>query len=113
MDSLVLQAEEFFKNNIPKSRDKKAYMIHVELVRKYAIELGDAYSANLIILEVAALLHDIGADAGSVHAQKSAEISEKFLTENGTDAKRKEKILSAIKNHSMMQTGGCCLINHK
>ena len=105
MESLVLQTEEFFKNHIPKSRNKKSYIIHVELVRKYAIELGTIYSADLVVLEVAALLHDIGADAGSVHAQKSADIAENFLVDNGTDAKRKEKILSAIKNHSMIQAG--------
>ncbi len=105
MESLNLQAEEFFKNNIPESRNKKTYIKHVELVRKYAIELGKAYSADLVVLETAALLHDIGADVGSVHAQKSAEIAEKFLTENPIDTDTKNGILSAIRNHSMSQPG--------
>ncbi|MCK5474613.1 MAG: hypothetical protein KAI53_04350 [Candidatus Aenigmarchaeota archaeon] len=41
----------------------------------------------------------------SVHAQKSADIAEKFLSGKSIDANMKKRILSAIKNHSMMQTG--------
>ncbi|MCK4968068.1 MAG: HD domain-containing protein [Candidatus Aenigmarchaeota archaeon] len=103
MDTLILQAKNFFESNIPKSRDKKSYIIHVELVRKYAKLLGKLYSANLIVLETTALLHDVGADSGRVHAQKSADITEKFLSKKTIDTNTKNKILSAIKNHSMMQ----------
>ncbi|KYK24828.1 hypothetical protein AYK26_03025 [Euryarchaeota archaeon SM23-78] len=105
MKDLIKKAEAFFRNNLPKTRPPSVYTPHVELVRKYALILGKEYNADLLVLEVAALLHDIGADAGDVHAFKSAEIAGKFLSEQGIDEDTKEKIISAIRNHSMIQKG--------
>ena len=107
MNDLVKKVEEFYKNNVPVSRKPdEQYFGHVEAVRKYALELGKEYAADLLVLEMAALLHDVGADAGAVHAEKSAEISKKFLAKEGVDEKLTERILSAIIHHSMSKNGG-------
>ncbi|MBU0980592.1 MAG: HD domain-containing protein [Nanoarchaeota archaeon] len=101
---LVKEAETFFKENIPESRD--SYVTHVSLVRRYAMMLATEYDADPVVVEVAALLHDVGADAGPVHAQKSAEMVEGFLSGLGVEDKLKKRILSAIRNHSMSKEGG-------
>lgn len=104
-DELLQKAETYYRVNIPSSREKDSYFIHVDGVRKYALILADEYSADKQVVEIAALLHDIGADAGKVHAFKSAEMAEVFLKDIGVDRLLKDKIVSAIKNHSMSQSG--------
>ena len=104
MDELVRKAEELFRNRIPESRKKDVYIKHVELVRKYALILGKEYGADLVVVEVAALLHDICAGVKN-HASRSAEIADEFMTKEGVDRETKEKILSAIKNHSSVRQG--------
>lgn len=101
MKTLIQKAEHLFRNNLPKSRNKEVYIIHVELVRKYALILAKEYNADSLVLEVAALLHDIGADAGKVHAFKSEDMAKIFLENEDVPKDTKEKILSAIRNHSM------------
>jgi len=102
----VKKADLFYRKHIPKSRPKEAYIRHVELVRKYALLLGKKYDANLFIIELAALLHDIGADAGQSHALKSVELAAELLSDFKIDKKNKAKILSAIRNHSMSHSSG-------
>lgn len=99
------KAEELFRTQIPKSRKKDVYITHVELVRKYALMLAKEYGADLVVVEVAALLHDIGAGAGKMHASESAKMAEAFLTKEGVGRETKEKILSAIRNHSSVRQG--------
>ena len=82
---LAKEAEKLFRERLPESRPTDVYIRHVELVRKYAVMLAQEYGADVEVVEVAALLHDIGADAGKAHPQKSAEIAEGFLKERGVD----------------------------
>ena len=104
-DELLQKVEEYYHDNVPSSREKMSYFAHVDGVRKYALILADEYSADKQVVEIAALLHDIGADAGKVHAEKSAEMSEVFLAGLGVEMLLKDRIISAIRNHSMSQAG--------
>lgn len=105
---ILQEAEKYFRENLPKSRLKegdvppeKEYLRHVLGARKYALLLTKKYNADEFIVEVAVLLHDIGADAGKTHAEESARIVDKFLSKLDINNKTKEKILGCIGHHSM------------
>ncbi len=106
---IILQkVEDYFRTNLPKTRlnDKnnppeKEYLKHVLGCRKYALLLAKKYNADKFIIEVAAFLHDIGADAGKPHADESAKLANEFLSNLDMNKETKEKILGCIKNHSM------------
>lgn len=100
MEKLVGASEKYFLENIPSSRSKDGYLIHVGLVRKYALILAEVYGADKLVCEVAAILHDTGADAGRIHNHKSAEIADEFLKNLGAEDVLRSRIVSAIKNHS-------------
>ena len=90
--------------NIPKSRLKTgsdSYLRHVLGARKYVLYLAEKYNADKFILEIAALLHDVGADAGEDHANESAKISKKFLSEVDISNETKRRIIKCIERHSM------------
>jgi len=103
-NNLLEAVEKYYHKNVPFSRERETYFAHVDGVRKYALILADEYSANMQVVEVAALLHDIGADAGKVHALKSAEMAEEFFETIEIDNNLRGMIISAILNHSMSQS---------
>ncbi len=78
---------------------------HVERVKNLALKIGKIEKANLEILEVAALLHDIGrrdemkTKGKFCHAEKSAEISGKFLKKLKVNKQDIENILHCIICH--------------
>ena len=105
--NIIIQGtEDFVKENIPNSRISKEgsdeiYLRHVFGVRKYALQLAETFEGDKFIIETAALLHDIGADAGKEHANESAKISRKFLLKFNIPDDIKEKIILCIERHSM------------
>jgi len=66
--------------------------------------LAKEYKANEFIVEASILLHDIGADAGQVHAQESARMAKKVLSSLGLDKNDKTQIINSIKTHSIGPT---------
>lgn len=78
---------------------------HVERVRKLALKIGRIEGADLRVVEVAALLHDIGRreedlSKGLVcHAEKSVEKSRKLLAKYKFTKKDTENILHSILSH--------------
>jgi uncharacterized protein len=78
------------------------YDVHVKYVVEYAKELAKKLNANEEIVEIAALLHDIGRIDGSNenHHEIGAEYAEKFLREQKYD----EKKISIVKN---------CILAHR
>jgi len=103
---IIQESEKFFRENIPKSRVEKngsydSYLRHVLGVRKYALQLAERYNADKFVVEVAALLHDVGADAGREHAAESARIVERFLSKFDIPNETKEKIIKCIERHSI------------
>lgn len=88
----------FFKN-IPY---KNHHLDHLKRVGKTCLEIGKKLNADLLVLEVAALFHDIcriDEDHGKCHAELSADFLDKFLTERSWDKDLRNKICYAIRLH--------------
>jgi uncharacterized protein len=106
---IIKQSEKYMRQHIPKSRINKAsYLRHILGARKYAIKLAKQKNADLFIIEIAALLHDIGADVGKDskgrklgHAKESAKIAKEFLSKFEIDKKTHNEIIQGIARHSM------------
>jgi uncharacterized protein len=73
---------------------------HTLRVRDLAMELAAREGANLQVVELASLLHDIRKDAGKGHAQVGAEESEHILKKLGVRAKVRRRVCEAIALHS-------------
>ena len=102
-ERIVRETEAFVKCNVPKTRrPEETYIRHVFGARNYARHLAEIYQADIFAVVMAALLHDIGADAGNAkHAKESVKISKEFLEEFKLDAKTRNKIFGAIKAHTL------------
>ena len=80
---------------------------HTERVLKQSLEIGIKLNANLTVLKIATLLHDIGRNIKSRetvenHAEISADIAEKFIYNNNFDLSiiNIKNILHCIRSHS-------------
>jgi uncharacterized protein len=80
---------------------------HVERVLKLSSEIGAVLNANLPVIKIAALLHDVGRslkkeDEVKNHAEISAELAENFIIKNNFDITIEdvENILHCIRAHS-------------
>jgi len=80
---------------------------HVERVLKLSSEIGVVLNANLTVIKIAALLHDVGRylkkeDEVKNHAEISAEIAENFIIKNNFNIAIEdvENILHCIRAHS-------------
>jgi HD superfamily phosphodiesterase len=103
---IISKTEQFMRENIPSSRLTKDgsidnYLTHVLGARDYAIKLAKIYNGDLFVVEIASLLHDVGANAGKVHASKSANIAKVFLNKFNLNVEIEEKIIKCIERHSM------------
>ena len=75
---------------------------HVRLVRKYTRELAEIEKADHQIMEIAAILHDIGRiEAGPEHNVRSHDLSKPFLETIDLSDNERELILECILKHSM------------
>jgi HD superfamily phosphodiesterase len=97
---IIKLTKKYMKENIPATRDKKPYLSHVLGARKYALKIAKKYGVNLFVIELSALLHDVGAYVGKGHAKESAKLAKKFLSQFDISSEIVSRILSCIKNHS-------------
>lgn len=78
---------------------------HVDRVRNLALTIGKKEKVDLAVLEIACLLHDIGrkeeirTKGRFCHAEKGAQLAEKFLTKIKVDKKDIENIKHCIISH--------------
>lgn len=103
---IIQETEKFMRKNIPKSRltgsdSGASYLRHILGARKYALLLAKKYKADKFVVEMAALLHDVGSDAGKKHAEESGKIAKVFMSKFDIPMDIKEKIISCIEKHSM------------
>lgn len=103
---IIQETEKFVRENVPSSRKYKdgsdtEYLDHVFDARKYAIELAKLYEKDKFVVEIAALLHDTGGNAGKYHAKESVKISKSFLSKFDLPDDILSNILDCIANHSM------------
>ena len=76
---------------------------HIERVLKTSSKLGVALNANLLVIKISTLLHDVGrGNAKENHAKISAEIAKEFLIKNKFEIPIKdfENIIHCISTHS-------------
>jgi len=78
---------------------------HIERVEKLALHIGKKEKANLEILKLAVILHDIGrkeemeSKGAFCHAEKGAEIAEKILRRNKIEEDDIQNIVHCIITH--------------
>lgn len=78
---------------------------HVDRVRNLALHIGKKEKANLFILEIAALLHDIGRKGEMkskgyfCHAVYGGEVARKILPKYGLSKDEIENIIHSIQTH--------------
>lgn len=78
---------------------------HVERVTKLALKIGEKENANLFVLEIAALLHDIGRKEEMIskgkfcHAEKGAEMAKVILKKYNIKQRDIDNILHCIITH--------------
>ena len=105
-DNLILIVKKFAVENSEKN-DIHGYA-HVERVYNTCIKIGKELNANLKVLKIAALLHDVGRIHEKIdklkrnHAEISAEMSKEFLTSNKLSFVQNEfdNIIHSIRAHS-------------
>jgi len=107
MDSnRILSKVRTFAYNNSEKNDIHGFA-HVERVLKLSLEIGTALNANLLVINIAALLHDTGRylkkdDEVKNHAEISAEIAKNFIVKNNFNIAIEdvENILHCIRTHS-------------
>ena len=104
-DEILLKVRKFAYDNSDKN-DIHGFK-HIERVAKISSEIGTALNANLPVIKIAALLHDVGRylkkdDLVKNHAEISAEIAENFIIKNNFNLTLGdvENILHCIRAHS-------------
>ena len=104
-DELLLKIRKFAYDNSEK--DDLHGFKHVERVLRTSLELGVVLNANLLVIKIAALLHDVGRylkkeDDIKNHAEISAEIADNFIIKNKFNFAIEdfENILHCIRSHS-------------
>jgi len=102
----ILSAVRTFAYNNSENDDLHGFK-HVERVHNLSVQIGTALNANLLIIKIAALLHDVGRiyekknDANN-HAEISAEMAEKFFQKTNFNITNDnvENIIHSIRAHS-------------
>lgn len=99
---LIEKTREFaaaFHEGEPSSHD----MSHINRVEALCMEIQKDEGGNLLILRLAALLHDVGVikehEEGGDHALYSAEIASEFLTRAGVEKKTIDAVTYCILTH--------------
>ena len=100
---LTLVRNYAFNNS---ERDDIHGFSHTERVHKFSIQIGQILGANLFILKISALLHDIGRikekTSSSNHAEISAKMALEYINKMNFEISEKDKlnITHCIRTHS-------------
>jgi len=74
---------------------------HVERVLKIATFLASEEKADLEVVQVGTILHDIGWTLGQPHNETGAKLASKILEEIGYPEEKSEKVLRIILHHPL------------
>lgn len=93
---VIEESRKFFLEKVKNMPD---VISHTERVIKYALFLCERENANKKIVEIAAILHDVGycLEGFNNHSKNSVIVAKEFLEK--FNEKDKEKILNAIDHH--------------
>lgn len=102
---MIRKIEAIVKESCKKSGWKYQYN-HFKMVRNYALLLSKKYNANKKVVELAALLHDIGRIKYGPrrHAMTSAIEAEKILKKFNYDKEIVKKVKGCILSHRHSST---------
>lgn len=98
---IEIEAKKYFED-LPPSHN----WTHVERVYKLALKIGKEENADLFVLSLAALLHDLGrkdefnANVKIDHAELSKELAKDILKKYKIDEKITQNVLHCIETHS-------------
>ena len=105
-DDEMFSAVRTFANNNSENNDLHGFK-HVERVLNLCVQIGTASNANLLIIKIAALLHDVGRihekkNDVKNHAEISAELAEIFFqkTNFNITVDNIDNIIHSIRAHS-------------
>ena len=97
---ILKQTEQFVKDSLRKAEAGHNFS-HIDRVRKTALHIAKKENANLYIVELAALLHDIADHKFySGDYNKGKQISELFLTKAGVEPIAKTEVLKIVSHIS-------------
>jgi uncharacterized protein len=106
-NKLIQEAETFAKSySVQDIEVPNQWEIHVPLTRKYAKLLAEKEKANTNIVDLAAILHDIGKDKGREnHHKRSHGLAQTFLEKQDITEAVRELILLCILKHRTKYSG--------
>jgi putative nucleotidyltransferase with HDIG domain len=98
---LLIQVEQFAKACCDQyAADPGLWQHHVQWVRQFALQLAEAEGTDPQVVEIAALLHDIGYSKGEEeHHLWSYELSMEFLKTTDLPEAVQERILECVLKH--------------
>jgi hypothetical protein len=103
--SILKRVEEFARSNCNDPTDHPSLWSHLVLARKYAAVLAATERADHLVVEAAAVLHDIGKSQGRHdHHLRSVEICRGFLKDIGLPPGTQAAILECILKHRSRHT---------
>lgn len=91
----ISKVEEFVYKRLHKESSGHDWW-HIERVRKNALHIGRSEHANVFVVELAALLHDLIDDKLTENIKLEVKDVESFLFEMGIDGEDIEKVLNII-----------------
>ena len=74
---------------------------HVERVLRTAAFLAEQEKADLELVQIGALLHDIGWVVGQPHHENGAELADEILKEMDYPEERREKVVKIVLHHDL------------
>jgi len=100
IEAVRQEAQRYFRN----ARGSHGWD-HTERVSRLCLRIGRREKADLDVLKLAALLHDIGreeedlSNGRTCHAEKGAVLADKILKKHGVGAERIARVVRCIKTH--------------
>ena len=73
---------------------------HISLVREFAVQLAEIEGADKEVVEISAILHDIGKiDGRENHGELGAQMTEEFLKDIDLPDEKKRLIVKCVRKH--------------
>ncbi len=106
MSEVIEKIKQELLQRCEKSKQKDGYDFwneHIKLVVQHAVELAEKYNADIEVVELGALLHDIAMPSEygprEEHHIYGAEIAEELLTKLNYPKDRMEQVKNCVLNH--------------
>jgi len=74
---------------------------HVERIFKTATFLAEEEKADIELVQIGALLHDLGWTVGTPHHETGAKVADKILKELGYPEERRDKVVKIVLHHHL------------